>query len=434
MSIQTGIDGLQGIGAIAGVTGVVRGIISPDIDVWDPIADAEIVAVPVSEPETPAPSVLGRRGVQQVTHAIVDEAARQNGAVSGRTDRNGRFAIATRERPAAWRVFACFDAIHSAGAEKGASLRKQVCFELGSFAASKPIGAVIPEALYCALKKLADQWTVCGRLTECTSGQAITDAVVSAFDADWLQDDALGSDHTNAAGVYRIDYPGSAFRRGTFLDIELFGGPDIYFHVADSAGHVALEEDSAQGRGPGRADRDCCARIDLCLTLGGHVPGGTTFSDTWSAVGKFVIPSAGPVTSFDAAGYMSSIVGGVVQHENYALGGAPRLVGGMERETGGRLVEYRFLVSAAATDNGGPAPADASFDRVVGEGAGAPLFVGGQIGTMKKASPLTFVPIDVVAADVRPGGWVRVRDCIARGFVDLGLDPAEADSGAWEWD
>lgn len=430
MSTQIGIDGLQGISTVAGVNGVLRGILDDELPVWDAIPDAEIVAVPVREPSPPPATGASRRGVVQVPHDRVTKETASPGALSGRTDDHGRFALATRETYGGfWRVYACFSAIRAPGAGAPAPLGREVCFDLGVYPAQKPIAADVPRALYCTLKRFADQWSVFGRVTQCSSGAPISGAVVSAFDTDWLQDDALGTSVSNAAGIYRIDYPGSAFRRGTFIDVELFGGPDLYFRVTDSGGNVLINEAPGAGRGPGRADRSRCAHVDLCSQVGSP-PGGGVFVDAWIKVGSaFVIPDASGNNDFDAQGYMGA--------QRFALGSTALMRGDVERETvDGRAVEYRFLVSDSPTPNGGPPPADATFTRVVGEGAGVPLFASGaEIGEMVRLSPLRIVKIDALLADLRPGGWLRVNDCIERVFSTTpGLSVADIPSFIWNPD
>src|ERR1044071_58957 len=48
----------------------------------------------------------------------------------------------------------------------------------------------IPSRFWCAIRARFGAWTICGRLTTCTDHYPIAGATVSAFDVDWLQDDA----------------------------------------------------------------------------------------------------------------------------------------------------------------------------------------------------------------------------------------------------
>jgi hypothetical protein len=432
MSTRIGIEGLQGIPTITGLQGVLRGVLDAELPVWDAIPSAEIVAVPVPDAmPAAAANTASRRGVAQVPLDTVAKAAASQGALTGQSDDQGRFALATREVVGGfWRVYASFGALRPKGAQEPVSLRRQVGFDLGVYAVEKPIAADIPEALYCALLKLIDWWSVFGRVTECSTGRAISGAQVSAFDTDCTAHDPLGADVSNGSGVYRIDYPGSAFRQGTFIDVELFGGPDIYFRVTDSGGGVLIDEAPGAGRGSGRADRDCCARVDLCATVGVRDDGTGVYADAWLKIGNaFVIPDASDLNGFDATGYMGA--------QKFALGGVARMIGDVERETaGGRPVEYRFLVSNSPTDNGGPAPSDGTFTRIVGDGANTAVFANDTIiGEMVRLSPLRIVQIRAKQTDLRPGGWLRVNDCIERVFSTTpGLSVADIPSFIWNPD
>jgi hypothetical protein len=116
---------------------------------------------------------------------------------------------------------------------------------------------------------------------------------------------------------FRIDYLGAAFRQGTIIDIELFGGPDIYFEVQDSGGTTLLAEDPSVGRTPGRADSGPCTCVRLCVDLPGD-GGGDTMPSAWTRVGTaFLIPdSPAALNDFDADGYTTAA--------KFVLTGAPR--------------------------------------------------------------------------------------------------------------
>jgi hypothetical protein len=121
--------------------------------------------------------------------------------------------------------------------------------------------------LWCWLRGLFDAWVICGRVRSCGGGEPIAGATVSAFDVDWLQDDALGTDTTDADGRFRIDYSSSAFRRTIFspwINLELTGGPDVYFRVESSGGAVLVDEPPSRGRAPDRENRGPCFCVELC--------------------------------------------------------------------------------------------------------------------------------------------------------------------------
>lgn len=88
---------------------------------------------------------------------------------------------------------------------------------------------------------------------------------VYAFDHDWLQDDPLVFEVTDASGHFRIDYSGVDYRKGTFINVELFGGPGVYFRVETLGGDALLAEPPNQGRASGRANIDPCFCVELCI-------------------------------------------------------------------------------------------------------------------------------------------------------------------------
>lgn len=107
-------------------------------------------------------------------------------------------------------------------------------------------------------------WVVCGRVT---AGDAPAPQVkVSAFDVDWLQDDALGTDVTDGSGHFRIDYATADFKKDVLgLNIELSGGPDLYFRVETLSGTVLLKEPSSRGRRPDRENIGNCFCTEIRL-------------------------------------------------------------------------------------------------------------------------------------------------------------------------
>jgi hypothetical protein len=130
----------------------------------------------------------------------------------------------------------------------------------------------LPQRWWCALLALFDIWTICGHVTVCDSKQPAAGLRVFAFDADWIQDDALGSAVTDASGAFRIWYTSAAFKKTPWspaLDLELFGGPDIYFRIETLGGAVLLAEPQVRGRSPDRANAGNCFCVDLCVE---HVP------------------------------------------------------------------------------------------------------------------------------------------------------------------
>ena len=128
----------------------------------------------------------------------------------------------------------------------------------------------LPFRRWCAIRGRFGAWVICGHLTDCRTKRPIAGATVRAFDADWTQDDALGSGVTDATGHFQIHYTAAAFRRTPFtpfINVEWVGGPDVYFR-ADLGPDVVLNEPRSAARTPGRENVGHCLCVDLC----GHAP------------------------------------------------------------------------------------------------------------------------------------------------------------------
>ena len=74
----------------------------------------------------------------------------------------------------------------------------------------------IPNRYWWVVRSRLEAWTICGRLTTCEGALPIPGVTVSAFDADWLQDDPLGSGVTDATGLFTTDYLRSDFEKSPF--------------------------------------------------------------------------------------------------------------------------------------------------------------------------------------------------------------------------
>ena len=123
----------------------------------------------------------------------------------------------------------------------------------------------LPYRFWCAVLALFDVWTICGRVTDCKTKLPVAGVKVEAFDADWLADDPLGFASTDTAGKFIITYSGVDFRQGTWIDVELIGGPDLYFLIEDAGGNPLLAETQADGRVPARENAGNCFCVELCV-------------------------------------------------------------------------------------------------------------------------------------------------------------------------
>jgi hypothetical protein len=112
-----------------------------------------------------------------------------------------------------------------------------------------------------------DAWVACGRVTVRGTQQPVSGVRVTAVDADWLQDDELGSALTDAEGRFRIDYARADFTRtplSPLINAE-DGGPDLYFSVETATGTPLLNEPKAQGHTAGRENAACCCFVELSV-------------------------------------------------------------------------------------------------------------------------------------------------------------------------
>lgn len=123
----------------------------------------------------------------------------------------------------------------------------------------------LPYRFWCAVLALFDVWTICGRVLDCKTKLPVAGVKVLAFDADWLADDALGSASTDAAGKFIITYSSVDFRQGTWIDVELIGGPDLYFKIETPSGAPLLTETQIDGRTPTRENANNCFCVELCV-------------------------------------------------------------------------------------------------------------------------------------------------------------------------
>lgn len=408
------------------VKGRLRGLLCARRDVFDLIAGAEIYALSPSRGEAPArPGQTADQSLKTVLRRIEapELEERRKGArlaMHGTTSADGTFCLVEpRYEGGEVDVYAAISSLPVPGSQRSARLEQAWILYLGTYDPRQgPIELLLPSAIWCKLKRLLDIWTIVGRVASCAHPSVpVIGVTVRAFDVDWLADDELGSAVTLADGSFRIDYLGEKYRKGTFIDVELFGGPDVYFKIESSTGQALLTEPGSKGREPGRADSGPCLCVDLCLDL----PGGDTGIPTaWTKVGlAFTLPAGPSLHDFDADGYAGAA--------RYGLSQTIRATGSAPLKNGGNPVEYRFLVSSTTAPNGAPPVPAAQFTRVVGKGADASLFSSIPVGQMVRYLPF-FEIVDIAAehADLDADGWLDVNRSILRTFsTHLTLTPAD---------
>lgn len=294
---------------------------------------------------------------------------------------------------------------------------------------------------WCAVLERLDVWVICGRVTVCEDGddtdEPVASVVVSAYDADFVEDDPLGNATTDANGRYRIYYRTADFRRtpfSPFINVEFQPGPDVYCRVETTGGDVLLDENRSRGRQPDRENVETCQRIDLCVP---GIPGGDgeVVPSAWTGIGTaFTIPDNATLNDFDADGYAGS--------GRYALTGTIRATGSVPlRSATGNEVEYRFLVadSIDANTTGPKTPAShfTSPPRPVGANDNSEgLFVPTKVGQMWRydtvSNEFTIVDVTAEVEDLDDEGWLNVNRSVERTFQDdSGLTPADIPGFQW---
>jgi hypothetical protein len=125
----------------------------------------------------------------------------------------------------------------------------------------------LPPEQWHAIRARFDAWLICGRVTDQASGHPISDVRVTAFDADWMQDDELGSALTDAEGKFRIDYERADFTRTLLSPLinREDGGPDLYFQVRTPTDALLLDEPKEPGDHLARKDATHCTFVELAI-------------------------------------------------------------------------------------------------------------------------------------------------------------------------
>ncbi len=418
------------------IRGYLYGAICEEYRVWDRIVEAQIVAVPSirNQPNADSFARPGEVPLKPVIHEIKEsefkKLASSKGAMRGKTDANGSFCLHDESYEGALiDLYVCIRQVPAPTLENESFTLKTPCYlYLGAF---KPFGfqgtwyliSVIASAIWCKIREKADLWVIVGKVAPCDAEEiGLGDVKVTAFDADIVQHDQLGVANTNPNGVFRIDYPGSNFRKGTWLNVELIGGPDVYFKIEDSDGNVLLDESPVKGFSRARCNRGPCFCVLLCVEV---PPPPPPQPSAWTKVGKhFTLPDASSLNDFDADGY--ALPG------KYAIHNNPRMLGTTERFSNGHPVEYRFRVSDTTAPNGAAPLAEANFTRVVGAGANLNLFAPTELGQMRRFSPYRVVDVSAEAVDLDGDGWLDINKSISRTFAaDPILTPADIPDFHW---
>lgn len=191
----------------------------------------------------------------------------------------------------------------------------------------------LPFRLWCWIRGLFGAWVICGKVVLCEDKRPIGGVEVFAFDRDWLQDDPLGSAVTDGGGRFRIDYTTAAFQPGTFLNVELVGGPDLYFRVESAGGSPLLVESPSRGRDADRENAGPCFCVELCLE---EVPPDVVEAyPVFTHIGAYKYS-----TQIDSAPAGT----GLTLADGRAFFRVNRLNGVLSKKLNGNPMEYRFEV------------------------------------------------------------------------------------------
>lgn len=274
----------------------------------------------------------------------------------------------------------------------------------------------IPHRLWCSVRGYYfDAWVICGALENCDTGSPIPNALVTAWDDDFVSDDNLGTATTDANGRFRIDYSSADFKK-TFLSplinvetdpgfpLSFQSGPDIYFK-AELGGTIILEEGSSERRD----NVGYCLCVNLCTNkvIPGDGVDDVIFPSAWTGIGSaFTIPTGSILNDFDADGFAGA--------KKYGLTGRIRMTGqAAHKRSNGNRIEYRFLVSDVTSLNGGAAPALGNFNKIVGVEPG--LFEVSKVAQIQRNSfPYPVLDVFSDLSDFDSNGWFDVNSAIER--------------------
>lgn len=190
----------------------------------------------------------------------------------------------------------------------------------------------ISQRFWCKIRELLGAYVICGQVVDCENEEPIPKVRVMAFDRDWLQDDELGTAITDSSGHFRIYYSENDFIPGTFIDVELIGGPDLYFRVETTLGAPLLNEDPSRGRDSDRENVGACFCTTLCLSDVPPEPGPND-----------VLPFFSHIGSYDYEDDIDSGTGLTIGSER-AFFRNLRLNGTLSKKLNGSDLEYRFEV------------------------------------------------------------------------------------------
>lgn len=268
----------------------------------------------------------------------------------------------------------------------------------------------IPAKWWCHIRGFYfDAWVICGHMYVCGTKTPIPGVKVTAWDADFLTDDNLGSAVTDVNGHFRIDYTSIDFKQ-TFLSpwinvetdpglpLTFQSGPDVYFKYEYSG--VAIQGETSANR---RNNVGYCLCVELCLK-------------------EIKVPPTGIPASFIKIGNN----GNHFINETVASGNLNVIAFGTGKTPAGQAFFSCIKLRGSLTQKLNGVAMEYSFDTIETNGANGP-----EIGVWKKVTasqmceaeigifftftgdpmnPIAITPYKVgnVSGGVDAGGWIAV--------------------------
>ena len=254
-----------------------------------------------------------------------------------------------------------------------------------------------------------DAWVICGHMYVCGTKTPIPGVKVTAWDADFLTDDNLGSAVTDANGHFRIDYTSIQFKQ-TFLSplinvetdpgpgLTFQSGPDVYFKYEYNG--VAIQGETSANR---RKNVGYCLCVELCLKdiviTQPDVP--ASFTKIGNNGNHFInetVASGNPNVIALATGKTPA---------GQAFYSCIKLRGNLSKTLNGVAMEYSFDTIETA----GPGGAEIGVWKKVTAAGMCEAEIGTFITlTADPMNPVSIVPYKVgnASGGVEPDGWIKV--------------------------
>jgi hypothetical protein len=254
-----------------------------------------------------------------------------------------------------------------------------------------------------------DAWVICGHMYVCGTKTPIPNVKITAWDADFLTDDNLGSAVTDANGHFRIDYTSIQFKQ-TFLSpwinvetdpgpgLTFQSGPDVYFKYEYNS--VAIQGETAANR---RKNVSYCLCVELCLKDIVVTPPGipASFTKIGNNGNHFIneaVASGNPNVIALATGKTPA---------NQAFYSCIKLRGNLSQKLNGIAMEYSF----DTIETSGPGGAEIGVWKKVT----AANMCEAEIGTFftltgDPMNPVSIIPYKIsnVSGGVDAAGWIAV--------------------------